>query len=252
MNHFESFYVPPEKIDKTRIQIKGPEFKHLVKVTRKNRNDIINVIDGRGNMYVTLLSEVYRDYAIGEIQKRIRYSGEPNFRLTLAQAIPKGTRFEWVIEKGTELGVSKFIPIISERSVIRGDTSKTERWSNLAVAAMKQCSRSILPEITVPCQFDDVLNSNAIYDFAVIAHPETTSKSLAEVITRRKKEISHITKIKSGIILIGPEGGFTGPEIERARECKYITYSLGSRRLRSETAGIVSVAIMMELIDNWI
>ena len=251
MKHIEYFYVPPRNIKEDIIEFKGSELKHLTVVSRKKRGDDVYVVDGKGSVYFVVLEQVTKFSASGKICKRSRYAGEPNYKLTLAQAIPKGNRFDLVIEKGTELGVSKFIPLITERSIIRGSESKMTRWENVAIAAMKQCTRCILPEITPPQSLNQLFAAKEIYDLKLIAHPERQQKSLAEIVINEKEKFKKISKIKSGIILIGPEGGFTTTEVEEAKSWKFKTFSLGQRRLRSETAGIVASAIIMELIDNW-
>ena len=251
MKHIEYFYVPPRNIKDDIVEFKGAELKHLIVVSRKKRHDVINTVDGEGNVFTVVLTQVSKKSAIGEIQKRSRYLREPNFKLTLAQAIPKGNRFDLVIEKGTEIGVSKFIPLITERSIIKGSDTKFSRWKKIAIAAMKQCTRSILPEITPPQTLNQIFKEKEIYDFKFIAHLENNPKNLAEIIIQEKKKFENISKIKSGIILIGPEGGFTSDEVKKARSWNFEAFSLGQRRLRTETAGIIASAIMMELIDDW-
>ena len=252
MKHLEFYYIPPNKIQNNIVEFSDAEFKHLIVVARKKTGEIVNVLDGTGNVYTVLLTEILKKTAYGSVQKKSRLLREPNFKLTLVQAIPKSTRFELVIEKCTEIGISKIVPLITERSVQQGNDSKVNRWQKIAIAAMKQCTRSILPDITPPQNLDQILNNNEIYDFKIIAHNESISKCLTEIILSRKEELVRVTKIKSGIILIGPEGGFTKEEVDKAKSYNFQPFSLGQRRLRSETAGIVTTAIMMELIDNWI
>ena len=251
MKHLEYFYIPPNQITGDIVEFKGQELKHLVIVARKKLHDIVQVVDGRGNVYTIQLNHITKTSATGVIQKRSRYSGEPNFQLTLAQAIPKGNRFDWAIEKGTEIGVSKFIPLITERSIVQGSEVKLKRWEKVAIAAMKQCTRSILPPITPPQTLDQILSGQEIYDFRLIAHPADRSKSLAELIIQEKQKFVRISKIRHGIILVGPEGGFTAAEVQQAETWNYQCFTLGQRRLRSETAGIVAASLVMELVDNW-
>jgi len=233
------------------IEITGAEFKHLTVVTRKTSGNIVQVLDGQGMVYTVELTAISKNAAHGKIHKRSRFVGEPNFRLTLAQAIPKGSRFDLVIEKGTEIGISAFIPLITSRTIISGNENKLQRWQHLAIAAMKQCGRSLLPPIAAPRTLEQIFTGKEIYDFRLIAHPAGKSLSLAEILLAEKKKFASIAKIKSGIILIGPEGGFSDDEIEQAHSYNYKCFTLGQRRFRSETAGIVAAAIAMELIDNF-
>ena len=138
--------------------------------------------------------------------------------------------------------------MITERSIVKSNEAKLKRWEKVAIAAMKQCTRSILPAITPPQTLDQIFSAKQIYDLQFVAHPEDRPKSLAELIIQEKQKFNKISKIKTGIILIGPEGGFTGTELKKARSWNYKDFTLGQRRLRSETAGIVAAAIMMELV----
>ena len=187
MKHAEYFYVPPRNIKDNVVEFKGTELKHLTVVSRKTRHDVVHVVDGESNVLTVVLTQVNRKSAFGKIQKRSRYLKEPNFKLSLVQAIPKGNRFDFVIEKGTEIGVSKFIPLITERSIVKGNETKLNRWKKIAIAAMKQSTRSILPEITSPQTLDQVFMAKEINDFKLIAHPENQRKSLAEIIFQQKK-----------------------------------------------------------------
>ena len=218
MKHQEYFYTKPENISENIVEIKGEELKHLSRVLRKKVRDVVNVVDGEGNLYTIVLTEIRKAVARGEIQKKVRFIGESNFRLTLAQAVPKGNRFDLIVEKGTELGVTTFIPLICEHSVVEATPARMNRWKKVAIAAMKQSGRSILPDIK-PAQ------------------------SVKEVIQKQQP-------IKSMTVLVGPEGGFSLEEVNFALENRYKSFTLGPRRLRSETAGIASAAILMELMDS--
>ncbi len=251
MKHVDYFYTPPQNIHGDLIEIKGHELKHLRLVSRKKAWDIVQVVDGLGNQFTVVLRTVDSQVAVGEIQKKSRYTGEPTLKLTLTQAIPKSNRFDWVIEKGTEIGVSKFIPLIAQRSVVLAGESKHNRWQNIAISAMKQCGRSFLPEITSPMTFEQFMSSSEIHDFHFIAHPEINAPSLVEIIIDQRKNLGHVPKIRTAIIMVGPEGGFTGDEVDRAKSQNYTPFSLGARRLRSETAGIISSAILMEILENF-
>jgi len=247
MNHKEYFYTKPENISQNYVEIKGDELKHLSRVVRKKIRDIVYVVDGNGNLYTVLLTDIKKQVALGEIQKLTRFAGEENFKLTLAQAVPKGSRFDLVIEKGTELGVSAFIPLICERSVIDVAPTKISRWKKVAIAAMKQCGRSILPEILPAQSIQEIIDQKNILTPGFIAHQDSKSKSSSHVIQSLKEKGD---LAKSAMILVGPEGGFSTEEIHLALENQFMPFSLGQRRLRSETAGIVASAIFMELMNG--
>lgn len=247
MRHREIFFTEPENISQQSLEIKSEELKHLVRVMRKTERDVIEVVDGQGNLYTVVISKISKQSAQCEIQKRTRYPGEPNFQLTLAQAVPKGNRFDWVIEKGTELGVSTFIPLLCQNSIVEDVASRRSRWKKIAIAAMKQSARSILPEITPAQTISDVVRKTGLLKSGLIAEGGDGAKNLSNILSDIRQKSN---QFKSAILLIGPEGGFSNEEIRFAIENGYHRFTLGPRRLRSETAGIVASAILMEFMGE--
>ena len=247
MRHREFFYTEPKNISHDTLEIKGDELRHLVRVVRKKVRDVIEVVDGQGNLYTAVLSKISKQSAQGEIQKRTRYAGEPNFQLTLAQAIPKGNRFDLVVEKGTEIGVSTFFPLLCEHSIVEGTASRLSRWRKVAIAAMKQSTRSVLPEIIPAQTVHDVIRKKGLLKLGLIAESGDRARSLYEIIAELKQKS---IQLKSAIVLIGPEGGFSANEVDFALENGFHKFTLGRRRLRSETAGIAASAILMELVGE--
>ncbi|UCE55128.1 MAG: 16S rRNA (uracil(1498)-N(3))-methyltransferase [Desulfobacterales bacterium] len=247
MKHREYFYTEPKNISQGTLAIKGDELKHLSRVIRKKVRDIVEVVDGQGNLYTVVLTEISRQHAIGEIQKRTRYVGEPNFHLTLAQAIPRGNRFDLVVEKGTEIGVSTFIPLICEHSTVKASASRISRWKKIAIAAMKQSARSMLPEITSAQTIEEVIRKKGLLKLGLIADTGPGAKTLSNLAAEFKQKSF---QLKFAIILIGPEGGFSSHEVKMALDNGFYRFTLGPRRLRSETAGIVASAILMDLIGE--
>ncbi|HDP98912.1 MAG TPA: 16S rRNA (uracil(1498)-N(3))-methyltransferase [bacterium] len=246
MRHIENFYTASENIRGNQLEIRGDEFQHLVRVLRKKVRDIINVVDGEGNLYTVLLTEIKKNHATGEIQKKTRFLGESTFELILAQPILRGNRFDLVIEKGTELGVNSFIPLKCEHAIIETSAARRQRWQKIAIAAMKQSGRSKLPEIQNPQTIKQVVTSAGLFYAGLIAHPSASGQMLSELLFDIKKK-NPMTK--KALIIIGPEGGFSDQEVELALEHGFKPFSLGPRRLRSETAGIVAAAIIMEIFD---
>ncbi|MFZ5516822.1 MAG: RsmE family RNA methyltransferase [Candidatus Zhuqueibacterota bacterium] len=247
MSHREYFYVEPGFISPPLVEIKGSEFKHLARVLRKNVRDVVEIVDGVGNLYTAVLTRMETNFAQAEIQKRVRFAGEPNIKLTLAQAIPRNARFELVIEKGTELGVSSFIPTLCEFSLIKESETKGTRWQNIAIAAMKQCGRSVLPAIQKPQPIQDVITQKSVLTLGLFAHPAHGAPGLSALIAELKGKSHHL---KSALIAIGPEGGFSQDEVKLARSNGFYNFTLGPRRLRSETAGIAAAALFMELMGE--
>lgn len=227
----EIFYAPPENFTAGFVELTGDEHRHLTRVLHHKIGDRITVVDGAGNAAVAG-EIVFSDRAVTRIKTHTitKNIGEPAVHLTLAQAVPKGARFDWVVEKATEIGVSAFIPLLSEHSEVRPGSGKTERWRRLALAAMKQSCRSVWPKVSEPTPFFELWQTIKNFDLAILAHPTENDilKDLASQVMPQKV-----------LLMVGPEGGFTEEEIEFAQKSGCKLLSLGPRRLRSETAGLV-------------
>lgn len=213
------------------------ESKHIIKVLRKKDSDILFVTNGLGILFktkITLASDTKCTVQIVGFEK----SEIPKYNLHLAVAPTKmNDRYEWFLEKATEIGVSEITPIIcehSERKII-----KTERFDKIIQSAMKQSNQFFLPKLNEPISFKDFIKIESS-GVKLIAHCEETNKKSLKDILKPNENLT---------ILIGPEGDFSTKEIQLALENKYIPVSLGTTRLRTETAAIVachSVAFVNE------
>ena len=243
-----NFYVSPQNIGEDTIQIKGEEARHILTILRHKRGDLIDVVDGCGNRYRVNITHTGRNNLEGKILSQVRKENEPITNLTLAQAVCKGSKMDWVVEKCTEIGVSNIIPLLTERTEIdfknpQQEKSKIERWKRLAISSMKQSLRCCLPKISPATKIEDLLKNTKNYDLVLMASLEGGSKNLEDLdeLGNRPKNI---------LILVGPEGGFSVDELKEAEEKRVIPISLGTRRLRTETAGIVFLSLVLyELKD---
>lgn len=256
-----NFYVSPENVGKDTLRIVGEEAKHIITVLRYQKGETIDVVDGCGLKYKVLIQDLGKDYVEGQILLKIRRENEPIVHLTLAQAICRGLRMDFLIEKATEIGVSSIIPILTEKSVVKtnkiseenewdslGIKRKMERWRRLAIASMKQSLRSILPDIQKPTKFDDLLPQVKTFDLSLIASLEKGAKSLRDCDESKNRLRNPKDSLRNVMIMVGPEAGFTKEELSKAKALGAIPITLGSRRLRTETAGIVfSSLILFEL-----
>ena len=245
MMHQEFFYVAPDLVDRQSLRICGEEFKHLVSVMRKNVGDSATATDGQGNTFLFQISKIGENYADAAIVKRCRLQGEPNFQLTLAQAILKGRRLEQVIEKGTEIGITRFIPMLTERTIVDKNEQKARRWQRIALAAMKQSCRSVLPEIAPICKYESIISENSKFPIKLLAHNAVNTRLLSQIFAEYLSANNNV-HINSGIIMVGPEGGFSQAEVELAQQNGFQLFSMGPRRLRAETAGIVGSALVLD------
>jgi len=225
VNNF--FHTPPEYISSSSLQLVDEEFHHCVNVLRTKLGEIIFVLDGMGNCYEIELMKKGKRNVEGKIISVQENFHEPKIDLTLVVGLLKNSaKFDFIVEKATELGVKKIIPMISERTIAK--SAKVKRLQKLALSAMKQCGRGFLPIISETTSLHEVIFSNINYDGKYISY-EFALKNTYPAIANRK----------SKIVVVGSEGGFSENEIKQARENDFELLSLGERRLRTETAAIV-------------
>lgn len=233
------FYVPCDAIHKDVIYIRGCEAHHARDVMRVKVSDDIIVFDGSGKEYFCVIDKIGKNDIIAKVNKTIKRKVD-NFRLALAQAMPKLNKMDFVIERATELGVERIIPMITERAIIKTEAGKAvprvNRWKKLAIEASKQCGRVTVPEINDIENYKDSLSHIKNYELAIIP-------TLCEG-TLRLKEILKNKIVKSAIIFIGPEGDFTEGEINLAKSKGAEAVSLGRKVLRAETAAITALSIL--------
>lgn len=248
----QRFFV--EKIDGDIIEISGSEAHHVKNVLRKKKGDAVFLFDGKGNEYKAEIERIGGLEIILKIVTKTKKDMEPKIKINLYQSIPKLKKFDFIVEKSTELGVSKIIPVVSARTQIAQikDTDYTDRkikrWRKIALAAAKQCGRTVIPEISVITNFQDAVKSVSI------------CKNLSESVSIIPWECEQKNTLKTVLkslnfsipqalnLFVGPEGGFSNAEIERACKCGVIPVTLGKRILRTETASIVIISnILYEL-----
>jgi 16S rRNA (uracil1498-N3)-methyltransferase len=231
------FYNPDITENTTDFSFSKEESNHIVKVLRKNTGDALYITNGNGWLFTAeiILSDM-RNCLVKIVAKS--FQPKKNYQLHLAVAPTKmNDRYEWFLEKATEIGIDTITPIIcdhSERKII-----KTDRFEKILQSAMKQSLSHYLPKINAPVLFKDFMNQDFIGDLFIAHCEESDKKSLKSDM----KPHSNIT------ILIGPEGDFSVKEIKTAIENKFIPVTLGDTRLRTETAAIVachSVAFINE------
>lgn len=228
------FYVPPEQIIGDRLRLPEEEARHASKVLRAVSGDVVVVVDGEGGWYRVQLDHVDRSVASGHVIERRREVGEMGYDLTLAVGIIKQrARFEVLLEKAAELGVSAVVPLRTDRT--EKDHIRHKRLENKLVAAMKQCGRSRMVTLKEPVTFEEYLMEDAP-QLALCCHEAAKPEDHLLGMLRTADLPSEIG------ILVGPEGGFSQSEIERAKERGWRIISLGPRRLRSETAAIAAAA----------
>lgn len=234
------FYVDPSYIKKDHLFLTGSEFKHAVMSLRLKPGDLIKVVDGTGNEFLAEMREIRnRDRCYCSIIKVTRKPREPLCDVILLQAVLKGDRFDYLVEKAVELGVNKIIPVESARCIVKSGGQKVERWNRIAVSAMKQSGRSVLPEITDVKTWIPAIEGLPPSLIRIILNADGKIK-----LRDHLSQNSDILFNKPIIIAVGPEGDFAPEEIEKAAEYNFKSVTLGPRRLRSETAGIAALSVI--------
>jgi 16S rRNA (uracil1498-N3)-methyltransferase len=229
---------PPPK-----IQLRGGRFHHLVHVLRLRVGDAIEVFDGRGRTFKAQVSSVERTSAEISLGSPAAESSER--QITLVQALPKAEKMEWIIQKGTELGAAAFAPVRSARTVVKLAGAKAEqrvqRWRTIAEEAARQCGRSDVPAISPIEQIEARVQALSPNVRCYVLDEEESALSLAQAFSPALADRSPIA------LVIGPEGGFERREIESMVRLGALTASLGKNKLRTETAAIAALAVILHL-----
>ena len=242
------FFVSPTCIDGHWVDLPGDVARQLRSVLRARAGEKIMVLDDTGWEYLVSLDTVSAERVAGSVVARTPSSGEPGVVVTLYQAVLKADRFEFVLQKGTELGVSRFVPTYCARSVPRVPdegraASRSKRWRRIVTEAAEQSHRGRLPLLDAQVSF--AVACDAVEGLAVIPWERERAVSLRTTLKGAKSRHGCISALS---VFIGPEGGFSEEEIDLARSRGIVPVSLGNRVLRSETAGLATVtAVLYEL-----
>jgi 16S rRNA (uracil1498-N3)-methyltransferase len=231
----ERFFCPGAATG-ARLVLEYDEARHLSRARRVGAGEVVEVFDGRG--FATMAEVV----SIGKDRVELQATGPPlpdrvvDVRVTLATAVPKGDRFDWLVEKATELGVDRLVPLNTERSVVDPRSAKLDRLRRAVVEASKQCGRSRLMEITGPTAWAEFLEAPGPA-LRLVAHPGGLGFA----------DWPDPGAGGSAVLAVGPEGGFADAEVRAARGAGWVVAGLGPTLLRVETAGLVGCARLIAL-----
>lgn len=246
------FFVEPENIGSGIIVINDrDDLHHMVKVLRLREGDEVDISDTVEWEYRARITSLGKEEAQLEILDKQTFAAEPSVEVTLFQGIPKAGKMETIIQKCVELGAHDIVPVFMDRTVVvdRGNFGrKTERWSRVAAEAVKQCKRGIIPEVTEPVKMKDVYAAFADYDLVLFPYENERRRSIKEaLLTASDPLYEEITgkKLERIAVLIGPEGGFSDEEAAAVTEAGGESVSLGGTILRTETAGMAALAMIM-------
>jgi 16S rRNA (uracil1498-N3)-methyltransferase len=235
----DRFYCPEPPTD-GHITLRGEEAHHLSRVRRLERGDRAEVFNGLGASFLSQVVSVARDHVDLEVLEGPTEERSSRLSLTLATAVPKGERFDWLVEKATELGVVRLVPVITARSVVEPRAAKVERLRRLVVEACKQSGRNRLMELAAPEPWEALARSIST-GTRWLAHPG----GAAPHGWNRPETTGWCT------LAVGPEGGFTPAEVDDAKAQGWQPIHLGATRLRIETAAIAGCAAVLALCEGW-
>lgn len=218
----------------SRVRVEGSAANHLLRVLRLGAGEALVVFDGRGGEFCARIGDAHKSTLTVEIGEHRCIERESPLDVTLAQGLARGERMDVVVQKATELGVRRMIPVITERTVVRyGEAQRAARlrhWRGIAVAACEQCGRNTLPEIAEPVTLAQFLATRNTADARLVLSPTSPVKMLE--VQRAARELK---------LLVGPEGGLTEQEERAAIDAGWCALGLGPRVLRTETAAIAAV-----------
>ncbi len=241
------FFIPPESVNADKIHLKGKEVRHIVNVMRLRRGDKIVTFDGTGAEYTGIIKKVSSNRILIGIEQTTFRLPEESFSVTLAQAIPRKAKMDYIVQKCAELGVRRIIPLQTARTVVRlrdgREGSQYKRWERIAREASKQCGRTQLTEIDRLTGFGQAVKGITSYELALIPCLAEGVRDLKTVLLNYKKDRSS-KRVARIIIFIGPEGGFTPEEVKASQDNGAIAVSLSKNILKSDTAAISSLAII--------
>lgn len=236
------FFVSPDQISQRFVRFDDDQAHQMRRVLRLRPGDSVLALDGLGNQYEVTLEEVSHARATGLASAAVAATGEPSARLTLYQSILRREKFEWVLQKGTEIGIAAFIPVITRRSLVRDAEDvrpeKLDRWRRIIKEAAEQSGRGRLPALHPPISFSEAGLEARAADLALFAWEGEARRTLREALTARAAA-RHLA------LFIGPEGGYDPAEVSEAEAWGAIPVSLGRRTLRTETAAVVSAALVL-------
>ncbi|MDO9515522.1 MAG: 16S rRNA (uracil(1498)-N(3))-methyltransferase [Syntrophales bacterium] len=235
-------YHPQALSEGTPAELEEEYCAYLRDVLRLKEGDELTLFDGMGHEYRAVISGFAPTAVHLDVITKEDIS-LPETRITLAQSLPKGSKMEFIIQKATELGVSRIVPFISSRSIPRlsGDRAagKAARWRKVAVEASRQCGRGDVPEVSEIVSFNEMLRTADGDALRIILWEAEEQLGIREILTDER-----YAEANGFCIVIGPEGGFSWEEIEKARQSGFISVSLGRLILRTETAPLAVLSII--------
>lgn len=239
------FYLPPQQMAGSVLALSGPEAHHALHVLRVRRGETVTVLNGAGVQCFCAVQDAARDRLTLKVLER-RQIPPLSCEVTLLQALPKGKLIESIIQKATELGVARIVPLLTERVVTQMDTqaatAKTLKWQTVAIEAIKQCGSAWLPKVERPATLGECVAQRPQVELSLIGSLQEGARHPRECF--REFETTRLRKPSSVAIWIGPEGDFTPTEIEQVQKAGALPITLGALVLRTDTAALYCLSLI--------
>lgn len=239
------FFTSPENIHMDEGKIIGDDVKHIYKVLRLVEGEKVVLNNCEGIEYLGEITSISKSEVYIKIIKELDINNESGIEVYLFQGLPKAQKMDLIVQKGTELGITEFIPIITHRVDIKlkGEFKKLDRLNRIALEAAKQSKRSLIPIVSDPIEFDEALVKLKTMDIFLVPYENAENLGVKGVVSELKKS-GTIKQVKKIGIMVGPEGGFEEKEIKQLKDEGAYIITLGSRILRTETAGFVATSLI--------
>lgn len=245
MHHF---FVTPDQVSENHIFIEGSDVNHMKNVLRMKIGEEFQVSDGNNKKYRCKIEEFTEKEVCAMILEELKADTELPSKLYLFQGLPKSDKMEWIVQKAVELGAWEIIPVSTRRAVVKLDekkaAKKVERWNSISESGAKQSGRAKIPEVKSVMSYKEALSYAKQLDIVLIPY------ELAEGMQETKQLIRSIEPGQSVGVFIGPEGGFEQEEVELAVEMGAKPVTLGKRILRTETAGLTMLSVLMYHLES--
>ena len=239
----QQFFVTADQVQENQIYIEGTDVNHMKNVLRMRPGEKLGISDGNNHHYICQVEKYEDAQAVLTILEEESVDTELPSKVYLFQGLPKGDKMELIVQKAVELGVYKIVPVAMKRCVVRLDdkkaAKKADRWNSIAESAAKQAGRSRIPEVTMPLSYKEALKMAEELDVTLLPY------ELAGGMEVTREVIRQIKSGQSVGIFIGPEGGFEPEEVDAAVSMGAKVITLGRRILRTETAGLATLAVLM-------
>lgn len=240
------FFTPKENFSESEGKIIGDDVKHIYKVLRLANGEKVVLNNCEGEEFLGEVKSVDKSEVIITILEKLDINNESEVRISLFQGLPKSQKMDLIVQKGTELGITEFIPTLTSRVdvKVKGDFKKLDRLNRIVLEAAKQSKRTIVPKVVEPITFSEVLKKVKTVDLMLVPYENAENFGVKTLFKELKDKNINMESIKNIGILVGPEGGFEEEEISALIENGAYIITLGSRILRTETAGFVATSLI--------